>query len=117
METAKPRELNTLHVGQTRKMHGSKSDHGVRKWNSSLHQAFSLKSFRTAFTHKQWNCITGEGNDSANARMFDAYEKVFDCVFEQVTTHVRNQKDIGRRSSWCLFFIRDENSHEMHMTT
>ena len=60
VETANPRELKTLHVGKTRTTHGSKSHHGLRKWNSSLHQASSLKSFRTAFTHEHRNCKTGE---------------------------------------------------------
>ena len=78
METAKPRELTTLHVGKTRTMHGSKSYHGLRKWNS-LHHASSLKSFRTAFNHKHRNCITGEGNDPANARNLAAHEKAFAC--------------------------------------
>ena len=59
METAKPRELKTLHVGKTRTTYGSKSHHGLRKWNSSLHHASSLKSFRTAFTHTHSNCKTG----------------------------------------------------------
>ena len=58
-------------------MHGSKSHHGLRKWNSSLHHASSLKSFRTAFTHEHRNCKTGEGNDTANARMLAAHEKAF----------------------------------------
>ena len=57
----------------------SKSHHGLRKWNSSLHHASSLKSFRTAFTHEHRNCITGEGNDTANARMLAAHEKAFAC--------------------------------------
>ena len=79
METAKPIELNTLHVGKIRTTHGSKSHHGLRKWNSSLHHASSLKSFRTAYSHEGRNCITGEGNDTANARMLAAYEKAFAC--------------------------------------
>ena len=73
METAKPREL------KTRTTHGSKSHHGLIKWNSSLHHASSLKSFRTAFTHEHRNGITGEGNDTANARMLAAHEKAFAC--------------------------------------
>ena len=52
-------------------------------------------------------CITGQGNDTANARMLAAHEKAFACVLEQVTTHVRNQKGIGRRSSWCLVYIQE----------
>ena len=79
METANPRELKTLHVGKTRTTHGSKSHHRLRKWNSSLHHASSLKSFRTAFTHEHRNCKTGEGNDTANARMLAAHEKAFAC--------------------------------------
>ena len=79
VETAKPRELKTLHVGKTRTTHGSKSHHWLRKWNSSLHHASSLKSFRTAFTHDHRNCITGEGNDTANARNLAAHEKAFAC--------------------------------------
>ena len=79
METANPRELKTLHVGKTRTTHGSKSHHGLRKWNSSLHHASSLKSFRTAFTHEHRNCKTGEGNHTANARMLAAHEKAFAC--------------------------------------
>ena len=79
VETAKPRELKTLHVGKTRTTHGSTSYHGLRKWNSWLHQASSLKSFRTALTHEHRNCITGEGNDTANARVLAAYEKAFAC--------------------------------------
>ena len=68
METAKPRELKTLHFGKkTRTTHGSKS------------HASSLKSFRTAFTHEHSNCITGDGNDTANARMLAAHEKAFAC--------------------------------------
>ena len=79
METANPRELKTLHVGKTRTTHGSKSHHRLRKWNSSLHHASSLKSLRTAFTHEHRNCKTGEGNDTANARMLAAHEKAFAC--------------------------------------
>ena len=79
METANPRELKTLHVGKARTTHGSKSHHGLRKWNSSLHHASSLKSLRTAFTHEHRNCKTGEGNDTANARMLAAHEKAFAC--------------------------------------
>ena len=79
METAKPRELKTLHVGQTRTTHGSKSHHGLRKWNSSLHDASSLNSFRTAFSYEHRNCITGQGNDTANARMLAAHGKAFAC--------------------------------------
>ena len=97
----------TLHVGKTRKTHSSKSHHGLRKWNSSLHHASSMKSFRTAFTHEHRNCITGEGNDTANARMLAAHEKAFACVLEHVTNHVRIQKGIGRRSSWCLVYIQE----------
>ena len=36
-----------------------------------------MKSFRTAFTHEHRNCITGEGNDTANACMLAAHEKAF----------------------------------------
>ena len=79
METANPRELKTLHVGKTRTTHGSKSHHGLRKWNSSLHHASSLKSLCNAFTHEHRNCKTGEGNDTANARMLAAHEKAFAC--------------------------------------
>ena len=79
VETANPRELKTLHVGKTRTTHGSKSHHGLRKWNSSLHHASSLKSFRTAFTNEHSNCKTEEGNDTANARILAAHEKAFDC--------------------------------------
>ena len=102
METANPRELKTLHVGKTRTTHGSKSHHGLRKWNSSLHHASSLKSFRTAFTHEHMNCKTGEGNDTANARMLAAHEKAFACY------------DSCRESEWyrtsvflCLFYIQE----------
>ena len=56
--------------------HGSKSHHGLTKW---LHNASSLKSFRTAFTHEHMNCKTGEGNDTANVRMLAAHEKEFAC--------------------------------------
>ena len=87
--------------------HSSKSHHGLRKWNSSLHHASSTKSFRTSFTHEHRNCITGEGNDTANARMIVAHEKAFACVLEHVTTHIRNQKGIGRRSSCCLVYIQE----------
>ena len=76
MDTANPRELTTLHVGKTRTMHGSKSQHGLRKWNSSLHHA---SSFGTAFTHEHSNCKTGEGNDTANARKLAVHEKAFAC--------------------------------------
>ena len=79
VETANPRELKTLHVGKTRTTHGSKSQHGLRKWNYSLHHASSLKSFRTAFTHEHRNCKNGEGNDTANTRMLAAHEKAFAC--------------------------------------
>ena len=79
METANPRELKTLHVRKTRTTHGSKSQHGVRKWNSSLHNASSLKYFRTAFTHEHRNCKTGEGNDTAKTLMLAAHEKAFAC--------------------------------------
>ena len=77
METAKPRELKTLHVvGKTRTTPGSKSHHGLRKWNYSLHHA---SSFGTAFTHEHRNWKTGEGNDTANARMLAVDEKAFAC--------------------------------------
>ena len=79
METAEPRELNTLRIGKTRTTHGNKSHHGLRKWNSSLHNASSLKSFHTEFTHEHRNCITGERNDIANASMLAAHEKAFAC--------------------------------------
>ena len=107
METAKPSELKTLHVGKTRKTHSSKSHHGLRKWNSSLHHASSMKSFRTTFTHEHRNCIIGGRHDTANARMLAAHEKVFVCISEHVTTHVQNQKGIGRRSSWCSVYIQE----------
>ena len=103
METANSRELKTLHVGKTRTTHGSKSHHGLRKWNSSLHHASSLKSFRTAFTHEHRNCKTGEGNDTANARMLTAPTRKRLLV----TTHVGSQKGIGRRSSLCLVYIQE----------
>ena len=79
VETANPRELKTLHVGKTRTTHGRKSHHGLRKWNSSLHHASSLKSFRTAFTNEYRNCKTEEGNDTANAHILAAHEKAFAC--------------------------------------
>ena len=79
METANPRELKTFHVGKTGTTHGTKSHHGLRKCNSSLHHASSLTSLRTAFTHEHRNCKTGEGNDTANARMLAAHEKAFAC--------------------------------------
>ena len=66
-----------------------------------------MKSFRTAFTHEHRNCITGEGNDTANARMLVAHEKAFACALEHVTTHVLSQKCIGRRSSLCLVYIQE----------
>ena len=66
-----------------------------------------MKSFRIAFTHDHRNCITGEGNDAANARMFAAHEKAFACVLEHVMTHVLNQKGIGRLSSLCLVYIQE----------
>ena len=59
--------------------HGSKSNHRLRKWNSPLQHASSLKSFRTAFTHEHRNCKTGEGNDTTNARMLATHEIAFDC--------------------------------------
>ena len=62
-----------------------------------------MKSFRTAFTHEHRNCITREGNDTANARMLAAHEKAFACVLE----HVLNQKGIGGRSSLCLVYIQE----------
>ena len=79
----------------------------LRPYNSSLHHASSMKSFRTAFTHEHRNCITGKGNDTANARMVVAPEKEFACVLDQDTTHVLKQKGIGRRSSLCLVYIQE----------
>ena len=66
-----------------------------------------MKSFRTAFTHEHRNCITGEGNDTANACILAAHEKAFACLLEHVTIHVLNQKGIGRRSSLCLVCIQE----------
>ena len=66
-----------------------------------------MKSFHTAFTHEHRNCITGKGNDTANARMVVAPEKEFACVLDQDTTHVLKQKGIGRRSSLCLVYIQE----------
>ena len=103
METAKPRELTTLHVGKTRTTHGSKSHHGLRKRNSSLHHASSLKSFRTALTHEQRNCITGEGNDTANARMLAAHEKAFACY----DSCPESERYRTSRSSLCLVYIQE----------
>ena len=72
METAKPRELTTLHLGKISKTHGSKSHHGLRKWvcfnfidlwktqSSSLHHPSSMTSFRTAFSNEHMNRITEE---------------------------------------------------------
>ena len=72
VETAKPRELTTLHLGKISKTHGSKSHHGLRKWvcfnfidlwktqSSSLHHPSSMTSFRTAFSNEHMNRITEE---------------------------------------------------------
>ena len=39
--------------------------------------------------------------------MLVEHEKAFACVLEHVTTHVVNQKGIGRRSSLCLAYIQE----------
>ena len=66
-----------------------------------------LKSVRTAFTHEHRNCITGEGNDTANSRMLVPTRKRL-----IVTTHVGSQKGIGHRSSLCLVHIQELTRNE-----
>ena len=101
VETAKPRELKTLHFG------GGKKDNAwqqiaPRAEKMELFATPCLKSVRTAFTHEHRNCITGEGNDTANSRMLVPTRKRL-----IVTTHVGSQKGIGRLSSLCLVHIQE----------
>ena len=75
-----------------------------------------MTSFHTAFTNEHRNCITGEGNDTANASMLAAHENAFAYVLENATTPGLNQKGIGRLSSVCLVYIH-ELTRYAYMTT
>ena len=79
METAKPRELNTLHVGKTRTTHGSKSHHGLRKWNSSLHHASSLKFFPHCIDPRAQELHNWRGKRYRERSHVSSHEKAFAC--------------------------------------